>query len=216
MKKIIWFIFIIFLISCGGNKKSENVVENIEVKEIDMDVKDKNFDELFKKLEAKDFNENVFTLFQNASVLTSGTESDFNSMTIGWGGWGQYFGEPASWCFLRANRYTLEYIKETKTYTMAFFDNYYHEHVMHFGKTSGRDTDKMGTHELHSVLTPLKNVSYKEASVIVECELMEISTVKPDDFYFEAGREFIMGGFEEAGDYHKMIFGKITNIWVRK
>ena len=179
-------------------------------------IKEMKFEELFQKIEPENFNDNVFALLNSAGVLTSGNDEDFNSMTIGWGGWGIYFNEPATWCFLRANRYTLEFIRKTKTYTISFFDKDYEKNVMHFGKSSGRNTDKMGTHELNSVFTPLNNVSYKEANIIIECELMSLTTVNPEDYYFENNKKFIEEAFLEANDYHKIVFGKITDIWVRK
>ncbi|MDL2262712.1 flavin reductase [Bacteroidales bacterium OttesenSCG-928-I21] len=218
MKRFIYTILVLFVISCSenNNKKNEYNEQVSTKKETNFDIKDKNFEELFYEIKPEDFNENVFSLFKKAAVLTSGNESDFNSMTIGWGGWGQHFGNPATWCYLRANRYTLEYIKKYKQYTITFFDDCYHDQIMHFGNSSGRDTDKMGTHELHSVFTPSNNATYKEANIIIECTLMEISTVNPEDFYLDANRNFIVKAYEEAGDYHKIVFGQITNIWIKK
>jgi flavin reductase (DIM6/NTAB) family NADH-FMN oxidoreductase RutF len=149
-------------------------------------------------------------------LITAGTEADYNTMTAGWGGWGIIFNAPATWCMLRANRYTLEYIRNTKTYTLAFFEDEYNEQVLHFGQSSGRHSDKMKTHRLTVVATPLGNMAYKEASLIVECALEQVTTVHPDDFYTEEAKAFILGGYEEAGDYHKLVFGKITNVWRKK
>ena len=198
----------IVIISCQNDDKQQ--------KKDPMDFKNVKFEELFQKVNPENFNDNVFVLLNNAGVLTSGNDKDFNSMTIGWGGWGIHFGEPAAWCFLRANRYTLEFIRKTKTYTISFFNKDYEKNVMHFGKSSGRNTDKMKTHELNSVFTPLNNISYKEANIIIECELMSITTVNPKDYYFENNKQFIEKAFHEAKDYHKMVFGKITGIWARK
>lgn len=219
MKKILYPILVLLLIACGGNNKQskqeeENTGKN-ENKEIS-DFKNMAFEDLFVKIEADKFDENLFSLFKNNAVLTSGTPDDFNSMTIGFGGYGQYFDGPCTWMFLRANRYTLEYIRNSKTYTIAFFDPKYEKEVLHFGMSSGRDTDKMGTHNLNSVYTPSQNIAYKEAKVIIECDLTEITTVDPDDFYTKESHEFVVEGFNDAGDYHKLVFGKINNIWVNK
>ena len=215
-KPLIILILSMAIISCSDNGKQQKEESQTTTEQKMVDVKNKTFEELFKKVEPENFNENVFLLLNNAGVLTSGNEEDFNSMTIGWGGWGIYFSEPTTWCFLRANRYTLEFIRKTKTYTISFFDKCYEKNVMHFGKTSGRDTDKMGTHELNSVFTPLGNVAYKEANIIIECELTSMTTVNPNDYNFENNRKFIEDAFIEAKDYHKLIFGKINNIWQKK
>jgi flavin reductase (DIM6/NTAB) family NADH-FMN oxidoreductase RutF len=217
MKKILYLSLVVFLVACGNeqSKEMQETTSSNEVKET-INYKDATFDDLFVKVEADKFNENLFSLFKNNAVLTSGTPDDFNSMAIGFGGYGQYFEGPATWCFLRANRFTLEYMRNTKSYTISFFDPEYENEVLHFGMSSGRDTDKMGTHNFNSVYTPTNNVSYKEAKVIIECDLSEITTVSPDDFYNNDSRKFVEEGFEEAKDYHKLVFGKITNIWICK
>lgn len=216
MKKYIFLALVIAFCGCVNESKKEVVENKVFEDEVIIDLKDKKFDDIFIKIGANEFDANVFLLFENTAVLTSGTKNDYNSMTIGFGGFGQYFDGPTSWCFLRANRYTLEYIRNVKTYTITFFDEKYKEQVSHFGKTSGRDTDKMGTHEFHSVYTPMNNITYKEAKTIVECELLEITTVSPDDFYFDDEKRFVENAFDEVNDYHKIVFGKIKNIWVKK
>ena len=215
--RLLLFLSLSFLIiSCSnaGKQQKEDSAKQTSTENIDL--KDMEFEELFQKVEPESFNNNVFSLMSNAAVLTSGNDEDFNSMTIGWGGWGIYFQEPAFWCFLRANRYTLEFIRKTKTYTISFFGKDYENDVMHFGKSSGRNSDKMKTHELNSVFTPLNNISYKEACIIIECELVNITTVNPENYYSEDSKKFLEEAFLEANDYHKMVFGKITNIWTKK
>ncbi|MDR2129666.1 MAG: flavin reductase [Odoribacteraceae bacterium] len=180
-------------------------------------VKEKTFDELFTPVAPRDIVGNVFRLVgEDYTVITSGTGEDYNSMTASYGGWGILFNEPSTWCFLRANRYTLEYIRREKRYTMTYFDEPYRDQVMLFGTSSGRDSDKMKKHTLSAVKTPAGSVAYKEAKLIIECELTEITTVQPADYYSEEGRSFVVKAHEEVKEYHKLVFGKITGAWVRK
>ena len=51
---------------------------------------------------------------------------------------------------------------------------------------------------------------------MLECNLVEVTTVSPDDFYTEEGRKFVVDAHAETGEYHKMVFGEITNVWRRK
>jgi hypothetical protein len=74
----------------------------------------------------------------------------------------------------------------------------------------------MRQHTLTPVETPERSIAYKEAKLIIECELIEITTVRPDDFYTADARTFITEAYAEAHDYHKLVFGKIANVWVRK
>jgi flavin reductase (DIM6/NTAB) family NADH-FMN oxidoreductase RutF len=181
------------------------------------DVKSKSFIELFQPLDPTAMTDNVFKLVgQDFTVITAGTELNYNSMTASWGGWGILFNEPATWCLLRANRYTLEYIRQENLYTMSYFDDRYKDQVLLFGSASGRNSDKMKQHTLTVVETPEGSIAYKEARLIIECELIEITTVSPGDFYTADARLFITDAYEEAHDYHKLVFGKIAKVWVRK
>jgi flavin reductase (DIM6/NTAB) family NADH-FMN oxidoreductase RutF len=181
------------------------------------DVKNKPFLELFRPLEPAAMTGNVFKLVgEDFTVITAGTELDYNSMTASWGGWGILFNEPATWCLLRASRYTLEYIRRENLYTMCYFDDQYKDQVLLFGSSSGRDSDKMKQHTLTAVETPEGSIAYKEARLIIECELIEITTVRPDDFYTADARQFITDAYEDAHDYHKLVFGKIARVWVRE
>ena len=181
------------------------------------DLKSKSFLDLFQPLAPAAMTDNVFKLVgQDFTVITAGTEMNYNSMTASWGGWGILFNEPTTWCILRANRYTLEFIRKENLYTMCYFDDRYKDQVMLFGSASGRNSDKMKNHTLTAVETPEGSIAYKEAKLIIECELTEITTVSPDDFYTAGGRTFITDAYAEAHDYHKLVFGKIANVWERK
>ena len=173
-----------------------------------------NFDDTFKAVAAEDFNENFFNLVaKDFTVITAGEQP--NSMVASWGGMGIMFNKPVTWCFLRANRYTLEKIKETGTYTMCYFPEQYKGDIMQFGIKSGRNTDKMAQTKLTQMETPDGYPAYKEAKIIIECKLIAAPTVSKDEFYTEEGKEFLQGGYDEAKDWHKLVYGEITNIYVK-
>jgi flavin reductase (DIM6/NTAB) family NADH-FMN oxidoreductase RutF len=69
---------------------------------------------------------------------------------------------------------------------------------------------------IHSCQTPAGNMSFKEAKLIIECKLFQVTTVSPNDFQTEEARKFIVDAFNETKDYHKIVFGEITNVWIRK
>ncbi|MCC8173108.1 MAG: flavin reductase [Odoribacter sp.] len=220
MKRLLFLsLAFAFFISCNTSNTNSTVTQEVKEEKTAVTPLDvnKSFDELFKSVQPNDLDENVFKVTaEDYAVITAGTLSDYNSMVASYGGWGILFGDPVTWCFLRANRYTLEYMRANEKYTFAYFDAPYKEKIMHFGTSSGRGTDKMKTHDLTAVETPNGSISYKEARFIIECELVEITTVSPDDFYSEKGKNFVIEGFEDAKEYHKLVFGKITNIWERK
>jgi flavin reductase (DIM6/NTAB) family NADH-FMN oxidoreductase RutF len=181
------------------------------------EIQSRSFQELFKSIEAKDIPGDVFThVGSDFTVITAGNPLHYNSMVAGWGGWGILFSKPATWCFLRSSRYTLELMRKEQAYTMAYFDEEYKDDIMLFGTKSGRDSDKMKESKLTSVETPSGNRAYKEARLIIECKLIEVTTVSPEDFYTEEGRKFIVDAHAETNDYHKIVFGEITSVWLRK
>ncbi|MDR2292059.1 MAG: flavin reductase [Prevotellaceae bacterium] len=213
MKKLFLLCSAVFCMSCASQEKKNADTQNAESK----NVKDMSFEELFTGISAEEISDNVFKLVgKDFTVITSRKDSTFNSMTASWGGLGILFNKPATWCMLRANRYTLEIIKNEHTYTLSYFPDEYKEQVLFLGSKSGRNTNKMQETTLTPVQTPSGNMTYKEARLVFECKLTEITTVSPDDFLNQEDKDFILGGFEEAKEYHKLVFGEITGVWIKK
>ena len=175
------------------------------------------FTDIFMPIQPEQITDNVFkTIGADWTCITAGNEDLFNSMTASFGGWGILFSKPATWCMLRADRYTLELIRKEKTYTMSYFEDQYKNQLLLFGSKSGRNSSKMKETTLTSIKTPLGNLSYKEARLIIECRLIEVTTVNPDDYYSEEGKKFVTDAFAEVNEYHKLVFGEITGVWIRK
>ena len=169
----------------------------------------------FVTVTPEEFNENIFNLVsKDWTVITAGEEP--NSMVASWGGVGIMFNKPVTWCFLRANRYTLEKIKETGFYTMSYFPEQHKGDIMPFGTKSGRNTDKMAQTKLTPMLTPAGAPAYEEAKIIIECKLIAAPTVSKDEFYTQEGKDFLQGGYDEAKDWHKLVYGEITKIYIKK
>jgi len=205
----------------GCNKGEPAVQSGAEEKRAALsreEIKGRSFSELFDSISVKNIPEDVFKLIgEDFAVLTAGDSSFYNSMVAGWGGWGIIFGKPSTFLMLRSNRYTLEIMRKKQSYTMAFFDEEYKGDVMEFGKQSGRDSDaKMKNTKLTAVQTPSGNMTFKEAKLIIECKLVQVTTVSPDDFYTEESKKFVTDAYAEVKGYHKVVFGEITGVWVRK
>jgi flavin reductase (DIM6/NTAB) family NADH-FMN oxidoreductase RutF len=182
-----------------------------------VNVKEMKFDQLFKQISPEEICDNVFTLVGKVfPVITAGKEDHYNSMTASGGGLGMLFKKPTTWCILQANRYTLEMIQKEQTYTMSYFPNEYKEQILFLGSKSGRDSEKMKEVELTSVQTPSGDMSFKEARLIIECKLTALTTASPNDFYTQEAKDFINEAYKEANVYRKLLFGEITNVWVKK
>ena len=183
-------------------------------------VKEMNFNQLFKQISSEEIFENVFTsvgkLVGKDMVITAGKINHYNSMTGCVTGLALLFKKPTTWCIFREDRYTLEIIQKEKTYTLSYFPNEYKKQVLFFGSKSGRDSKKMKEVELTSVQTPSGNMSFKEARVIIECKLTQITIAKPNDFYAQETKELVDKAYKESNLYRKMVFGEITHVWEKK
>jgi flavin reductase (DIM6/NTAB) family NADH-FMN oxidoreductase RutF len=182
-----------------------------------VDVKEMTFDQLFKEISPEEMSDNVFTLVGKVfPVITAGKADHYNSMTASGGGLGTLFRKPTTWCILQASRYTLELIQEQQTYTMSYFPDEYKEQIMFLGSKSGRDSEKMKEVELTSVQTPSGDMSFKEARLIIECRLTELTTPDPDDFCTQEAKDYINEAYKDASEHRKYAFGEITHVWVKK
>ena len=182
------------------------------------EIKARSFADLFRAADVNEIPADVFTLIgKDFAVLTAGNALHYNSMVAGWGGWGVMFSKPSTFLMLRSSRYTLELMRKEQRYTMAFFDDEFKDDIMKFGAQSGRDSDeKMKSTALTAVETPANNMTFKEAKLIIECNLVQVTTVAPDNFYTDESKKFVVDAYAETKDYHKVVFGEITNVWVRK
>jgi flavin reductase (DIM6/NTAB) family NADH-FMN oxidoreductase RutF len=182
-----------------------------------VNVKEMNFDQLFKQISPREISDNVFMLVgKDLSVITAGKEDHYNSMISSGGGLGLLFAKPTTWSILRADRYTLEMIQKEQTYTLSYFPNEYKEQMLFLGSESGRDSEKMKEVELTSVQTPSGDMSFKEARLIIECKLTAVTTANPNDFYTQEAKDAINEAYKEANVYRKFVFGEITHVWIMK
>jgi flavin reductase (DIM6/NTAB) family NADH-FMN oxidoreductase RutF len=180
-------------------------------------IKEMNFDQLFKQITPEEISDNVFTLIGKVfPIITAGKDDHYNSMTASGGGLGLLFVKPTTWCILRGDRYTLEIIQKEQTYTMSYFPKEYKKQILFLGSKSGRESEKMKEIELTSVQTPSGDISYKEARLIIECKLTALTTAIPDDYYIQEAKDAINEAYEEAKVYRKFVFGEITHVWVKK
>lgn len=180
-------------------------------------VQEKSFDELFRQIDPSALDPNIIELAQKEFiVITAGREHRYNAMVASDGGLGRLMGKPVTFCGLRGSRYTLEVILKDSVYTFSFFDERFKDDFMVFGQQSGRDSQKMQQTKLTAVATPSGKMTFKEAKIVVECTLAQTHTVNPDEVYAEHNKTFFSDAYREVGAWHKIVFGDITAVWVRK
>lgn len=123
--------------------------------------------------EAKDYK--VFDMFNNQwALVTAGERASYNTCTIAWGSLGTIWGGPNGGrsivtVYVNPLRYTWEFLKESETFTVAFFPPEYRRALGYLGNHSGRDGDKVTA----SGLTPKfldRGVTFEEANLTFVCK----------------------------------------------
>jgi len=174
------------------------------------------FKQLFREVSPEDITDNVFALVGKIyPVITVRTAEGCNAMVASGGGMGVQFRKPTTWCIFPTNRYTLELIKKEKAYTLSYFSDEYRERYMFLGTKSGRDSDKMKEVKLTAIETPLGNMAFEEARLIIECNLLQISTIPADDFYTEESKAYLAEAYADPGEIRQYVFGEISRVWER-
>lgn len=175
------------------------------------------FAQLFRQVSPEEICDNIFALAaKDFYVITAGKEARCNSMVGSGGGWGTLFRKPAVWCVLQSTRYTLELMEREGTYTISYFPDAYRRQALFLGSKSGRDSGKMGEVELTSVATPSGDIAFKEARLIFECELTQLTTPLLDDFRAEEARGYIEETYKNPDEIRKYAFGEIVRAWVKR
>jgi flavin reductase (DIM6/NTAB) family NADH-FMN oxidoreductase RutF len=176
-----------------------------------------NFEQLFKQISPEEICDNVFTLSGKVfPVVTAGRKEHYNSMTASGGGMGVLFKKPVTWCVFQSTRYTLELIEKEQTYTLSYFTDEYRKQMLFLGSKSGRDSKKMKEVELTSVQTPSGNMSFKEANLIIECKLMQVTIPNLDDFRTQEAKNYLNEAYKDPNEIRKYVFGEITHVWRKK
>lgn len=176
-----------------------------------------NFNELFQEIAPEEVRDNVFALAgKDFFAITAGGKNHYNAMIGSGGGFGLLFKKPFAFCILRQDRYTLELMRETGTYTLSYFPEGYKEKALVLGGQSGRDSDKMRNVELTALETPSGEMTFAEARLIFACRLTQLTTPLPDDFCATEASTYIREMYKDKNEYRLYVFGEITHVWAKR
>ena len=153
------------------------------------------------------FETDVFGLFANDwALVTAGTEGDYNTMTIGWGGLGTLWSRPAATVYVKKNRYTHGFMERNDWFTVSFFPPEYRAALGVLGSRSGRDGDKVAA----AGLTPVyldNAVTFREAGMTLLCRKMYTH-----DFDAGAVPADVKEDYYETEPVHTMYVGEVVKI----
>jgi len=147
---------------------------------------------------------NPFEKFNSEwALVTAGTKDKFNSMTISWGSFGTLWFKKVITIYIRPDRYTFKFLEENDTFTISFYDEKYRNELTTFGRTSGRDIDKV----LETGFTPVildNGITYKEAKETIVLKKIYMQQLDKSKF-----NEDILKCYTPGAPGHYMIIGEI-------
>ena len=114
------------------------------------------------------------------ALLTAGTEKNFNSMTIGWGAMGTVWNKDVLTVYVRPDRYTWRFLKDSDTFTVSFFPERCRQALTIMGTLSGRDGDKVAAAGLTPRFLP-QGITFEEAAETFVCRKIYMAPMAYED-----------------------------------
>jgi len=166
----------------------------------------------FSEIKPEELNKNTFQLIGSDWMLITAEKDDkVNTMTASWGGLGVIWGKNVSYVVIRPQRFTKEFVDNSKTFSLSFLDNSFRRQLSYLGCVSGRDEDKITKSNLtieHSDNTPY----FKEAKLVIICKKLYAQDLKPE-FFIENGLD---EKWYPDKDYHTLYISEITKVLIEE
>lgn len=162
-----------------------------------------------KAIDVSNLGFNPFERFGSEwALLTAGTVSDCNTMTVSWGMAGPVWGVSGVTVYVRESRYTKEFLDREELFTVTFFGGDKKAAMGLCGKVSGRDCDKIS----QAGLIPVDvdgAVSFEGATLVLVCRKMFSAPLEAEGFAYDKPLMWYADG-----DFHTMYVGKIESAYV--
>ncbi len=164
------------------------------------------------QIDPKQIDENAIQLIGSQWMLvTAGSPEHFNTMTASWGALGYLWNKPVAFVFIRPQRYTFEFAEANSELTLSFFEEKYRSALTICGSRSGRDGDKVAAAGLTPEPTPNGNVTFCEASLVLECRKLYAELLREEGFIVPD----ILDRCYPKKDLHKVYVVEIIHAWKR-
>ena len=166
----------------------------------------------FKEIKPEELNKSTFKLIgKDWMLITSEKNNKVNTMTASWGGFGVMFNKNVVYIVIRPQRYTKEFVDNSDTFSLTFFDESFRKQLTYLGTVSGKDEDKISKSNLtvqHEGNTPY----FEEANTAIICKKIYAQDFKPECFTSSELEEKI---YPER-DYHTFYIAEVEKILVKE
>lgn len=166
----------------------------------------------FIEIKPEDFKQSPFELIgKDWMLITAEKDSKLNTMTASWGGFGVMWGKNVAYIVIRPQRYTKEFVDNSDTFSLTFFDESFRKMLGYLGTKSGRDEDKIEKSNLtvsHADNIPI----FEEANIAILCKKLYAQNYKPECFIDQELNE----KWYPDIDHHTLYIAEVTKILVKK
>lgn len=156
----------------------------------------------------QEFNISAFEKYDKQwALVTAGSPTNFNTMTISWGGLGTLWNKPVATIYIRPSRYTFGFIEESEYFTVSFYPPEFKSDLGILGRKSGRDGDKLSL----TKLTPIaigESVSFEQAETTLLCKKIYWQDLTRDHMTSEV----LEHNYAAAEVPHRMYIGEVVEL----
>ena len=174
-----------------------------------------------KMVDAFDYAGHICKAMRKGVLLTTASNGQVNTMTIGWGMLGIEWGKPICIVYVRESRYTKQLLEENGEFTINVPMGDVDKNILSVcGTKSGRDMNKIEELGLHleepmSISVP----GIKELPLTLECKVLykqqqDLSAIprKILDRYYPVEDDTLHPGSDR--DYHICYYGQILKAYI--
>lgn len=164
---------------------------------------------MFKPISLSDIQKDPYHLIDQDWMLITAMKKDgsYNTMTASWGTIGSLWEKPVAIVWVRPQRYTKQFVDDSKTVTLSFFTWSYHQQLVYLGSHSGKDEDKIA----QCGLTPIIDQNYvyfDQANIVIKGKKLYQQDV--DEACFKD--QHVLDTVYPKRDLHTMYIYEITSV----
>lgn len=142
-------------------------------------------------------------------LLTAGDPTACNTMTIGWGGLGEFWQKPVCTVYVRQSRYTFQFVESHDYFTVSILPEDRKDAPRLCGTRSGRDMDKIAACGLTVRYGAGDAPFFDEAELVLVCRKLYAQDMKPECVIDHGAAS----PFYKEGDWHRMYVGEVVEAY---
>jgi flavin reductase (DIM6/NTAB) family NADH-FMN oxidoreductase RutF len=166
----------------------------------------------FIEIKPEELNKSPFQLIgKDWMLVTAEKDNKVNTMTASWGGLGVMWGRNVAFVVIRPQRYTKEFIDNSDTFSLTFFDSSFKKQLSYIGAVSGRKEDKISNSNLtiqHSDNTPF----FEEGKLVIMCRKLYAQEFKPECFIASE----LDNVWYSDKDHHTLYIAEVEKVLIKK